>query len=140
MKEHRASRPAGRLPWWVVGGLVGAGGLVLAACSSSSSASSANAASRATPAGASSASSQSGTLKAPPGVSGTVAAVDPASSSMEVQNPETGQTTVSWTASTTFVETVSASLASVQAGDCVAVNGTPAGGTGSTRPPSTPSR
>jgi hypothetical protein len=126
-------RRAGELPgrrgsrarWLGLGASALAGGLVLAACSSSSSTSTASAgASAASPTGNSAAPVQ----KALPGVSGTVAALDPASSSMEVQNPATGQTTVSWTASTAFVQTVQASLSSVVPGDCVVVTGTPAAG------------
>ena len=58
-----------------------------------------------------------------PGASGQIAALTPPS--MEVQNPETGQTTVSWTSSTTFTQTVTGSLSTVTAGDCVSVSGTP---------------
>jgi hypothetical protein len=121
----------GRPSRWVLCGLLVGGGLALAACSSASSGSRKPAADLLSPAGAST-TRGGGTPKGPPGISGTVAAVDPGSSSMEVQNPETGQTTVSWTSSTTFVQTVSASLASVRAGDCVAVSGIPAGGASST--------
>jgi len=58
-----------------------------------------------------------------PGASGEIAALTPPS--MEVQNPETGQTTVNWTSSTTFTQTVTGSLSTVAAGDCVSVSGTP---------------
>ena len=57
----------------------------------------------------------------PLGASGSVAALS--ASSMEVQNPNTGQTTVSWTATTQFSNTVSEAVSSLVAGDCVSVTG-----------------
>ncbi len=60
---------------------------------------------------------------APAGASGSVAALQ--ASSMEVQNPSTGQTTVNWTSTTQFSKTVSESVGSLAAGDCVTVTGTP---------------
>ncbi len=54
---------------------------------------------------------------------GSVAALQ--ASSMEVQNPSTGQTTVNWTTSTQFSKTVSESVSVLTAGDCVTVTGTP---------------
>jgi hypothetical protein len=59
----------------------------------------------------------------PIGASGSVAALS--GSSMEVQNPSSGQTTVSWTSSTTFSKTVNESVSSLAAGDCIVVTGTP---------------
>lgn len=56
-----------------------------------------------------------------PGASGSVAAIT--GSSMEVQNQQTGQTTVSWTSATTFTKTATLTAASVAAGDCVTVIG-----------------
>lgn len=61
-----------------------------------------------------------------PGVIGSVAAIT--GSSMEVQNPSSGQTTVDWTGSTTFAQTVTLTSSSVAAGDCVTVIGTSSGG------------
>jgi hypothetical protein len=60
---------------------------------------------------------------APAGASGSIAALQ--ASSMEVQNPTTGQTTVSWTTTTQFSKTVTESVGSLAAGDCVTVTGTP---------------
>jgi hypothetical protein len=60
---------------------------------------------------------------APGLASGSVAALQ--ASSMEVQNPSTGQTTVNWTTSTQFSKTVTESVSSLAAGDCVTVTGTP---------------
>jgi hypothetical protein len=57
-----------------------------------------------------------------PGASGSVAAIT--GSSMEVQNPQSGQVTVSWTKSTAFTETVKVGATSVVAGDCVSAVGT----------------
>lgn len=72
--------------------------------------------------------------QAPPGAFGTAAAVS--ASSLEVQNPSTGQVTVNFSSSTTFSNTVSATLADVTVGSCVTVTST---ATGSSRPaPGTP--
>lgn len=60
----------------------------------------------------------------PPFTSGTVAALAP--SSMEVQNPQSGQTTVSWTATTDFSRTVTVGRDVLAPGACVTVNGTSA--------------
>jgi len=56
--------------------------------------------------------------------SGTVAALTQATSSMEVQNPTSGQVTVSWTATTTFTQTVTVSASEVAVGSCVTVTST----------------
>jgi hypothetical protein len=58
----------------------------------------------------------------PIGASGSIAAL--AASSMEVQNPNSGQTTVNWTSTTTFSKTAKESVSSITAGDCVTVTGT----------------
>lgn len=72
--------------------------------------------------------------QAPPGAFGTAAAVS--ASSLEVQNPSTGQVTVNFSSSTTFSNTVSGTLADVTVGSCVTVSST---ATGTTRPaPGTP--
>lgn len=55
----------------------------------------------------------------PPGTFGTAAAVT--ASSVEVQNQQSGQVTVNFTSSTTFTDTVAATLADVQAGECASV-------------------
>jgi hypothetical protein len=57
-----------------------------------------------------------------PGASGSVAAIT--GSSMEVQNTQTGQTTVSWTTSTAFTQMVTVPSSSVAVGDCVTASGT----------------
>ncbi len=58
----------------------------------------------------------------PVGASGSVAALS--ASSMEVQNPSSGQTTVTWTGTTQFSKTVTESVASLIVGDCVTATGT----------------
>ena len=55
--------------------------------------------------------------------SGRVAAI--IGSSMEVQNPSTGQTTVSWTPMTQFSKTASEAVSSITVGSCVSATGTP---------------
>ncbi|HEX3780365.1 MAG TPA: DUF5666 domain-containing protein [Pseudonocardiaceae bacterium] len=63
---------------------------------------------------------------APPGAFGTAAAVNP--TSLEVQNPSTGQVTVNFSSSTTFSNTVSGTLADVTVGSCVTATSTAAAG------------
>ena len=58
-----------------------------------------------------------------PGAFGTVAAVS--GSTLEVQNPETGQVSVLVTASTVISRTVTVPASSVRVGSCVTVTGTP---------------
>jgi Domain of unknown function (DUF5666) len=58
-----------------------------------------------------------------PGVVGTAAAVS--GSSLEVQNPTSGQVTVTFTASTPITDTVSVTSKDVTVGSCVAVVGKP---------------
>jgi hypothetical protein len=62
------------------------------------------------------------TSNAPGGATGSVAALN--ASSMEVQNPASGQTTVNWTSTTQFSKTVSEAVSSLSTGDCVSVTGT----------------
>jgi Domain of unknown function (DUF5666) len=62
------------------------------------------------------------TANAPSGATGSIAALN--ASSMEVQNPSSGQTTVTWTSTTQFSKTVSEAVASVAVGDCVTATGT----------------
>ena len=58
-----------------------------------------------------------------PGVVGTAAAVS--GSSMEVQNPTSGQVTVTFTSATAITETVSVTSGNVTVGSCVTVVGRP---------------
>lgn len=62
------------------------------------------------------------TSNRPLGTSGSVAALS--GSSMEVQSASSGQTTVTWTSTTTFSKTVSQAVSTLAAGDCVSVTGT----------------
>lgn len=59
-----------------------------------------------------------------PETEGSVAAIT--GSSMEVQDPETGQVTVDWTAATTFTQTLAVAASALVVGDCVSVTGTQA--------------
>jgi hypothetical protein len=64
------------------------------------------------------------TTASPIGASGSVAAIT--GTTMEVQNPSTGQTAVSWTPTTQFSKTVTEGVSSITVGSCVAATGTPA--------------
>ncbi|HXB38356.1 MAG TPA: DUF5666 domain-containing protein [Acidimicrobiales bacterium] len=59
---------------------------------------------------------------APTGAFGSVAALG--ATSMEVQNPSSGQTTVNWTSSTQFSKTVTEAVSAITVGDCVTATGT----------------
>jgi hypothetical protein len=102
----------------------------LAACGSGGS-SSASA-----PSSASSNSAAAG-QNGPPGVTGTIAAVS--RGTVQVQNPQSGQTAVTYTGSTTVTKTSSASRSALKPGVCVTVlSGTPGqGGGASSGSPST---
>lgn len=67
-----------------------------------------------------------------PSAFGTVATIT--ATSMEVQNPQTGQVTVGWTSSTVFTQTQAATSAAVVSGSCITVTGTPPAASGSTGP------
>lgn len=113
----RPSRPAVRAAAVVTGGLLAAA--VLGACGGSSAGGSAGSGSG-TPSASGSAAvpgSPGGPAARGPAASGLVAAVT--GTTMQVQNPQSGQVGVTWTATTTFSHTVAAALASVKAGACV---------------------
>jgi hypothetical protein len=59
---------------------------------------------------------------APPGVFGSIAAVS--GQTLQVQNPQSGQTAVSYDGSTKITNSVAGTLADVTTGACVTVNGT----------------
>jgi hypothetical protein len=59
---------------------------------------------------------------APIGAFGSVAALS--ATSMEVQNPSSGQTTVNWTSTTQFSKTVTEAVSAITVGDCVTATGT----------------
>lgn len=67
---------------------------------------------------------QTGAEGAPPGISGTIAAVN--GSSLQVQSPSIGEQTVLVTSGTRIIEIISGSSALVATGDCVRVIATPA--------------
>jgi hypothetical protein len=56
------------------------------------------------------------------GASGSVAALS--ATSMEVQNPSSGQTTVSWTGTTNFSKVVHETVGAIAIGECATVTGT----------------
>ncbi len=99
-------------------GVVATAGLAFAACGGSSGASTATSA-PASP-------SDSGSSTTPstlPGASGTIAAVN--GSSLEVQNAQSGQTTVNYTSTTTIRQISSTSASAVTVGSCVSAFGKP---------------
>ncbi|WP_366526728.1 DUF5666 domain-containing protein [Ferrimicrobium sp.] len=95
-------------------------GVILAACGSAASSTS----STAPPKSASTA------TRHPPKIaaSGTIAAVSPSASSLQVQGTATGETTVGWTSGTKFTQTTVISPSSLTVGSCVvAIEHTPRG-------------
>jgi hypothetical protein len=106
--------------------LAGLGIVVLAATACGSSAGT-----TVTPAAPSSSPAPRSTAPAFPGVVGTAAAVS--GSSLEVQNPTTGQVTVTFTAATAITETVTVTSKDVTVGSCVTVVGLPAATGAATR-------
>jgi hypothetical protein len=96
-------------------GAVGfAAALVLSACGGSSGANPTPSASSSDAAGQ----GGQGTPTGGPAASGKVAAIS--GETMQVQNQQTGQVAVSWSASTKFTHQVAISLVDVHAGDCAA--------------------
>src|SRR5664280_1384330 len=65
------------------------------------------------------------------GTSGTIAAIN--GTSLEVQNPTTGQVTVNYTSTTTFRQTVTASASAVTVGSCISAFGKPTSGSSSSK-------
>lgn len=104
---------------------------LLAACGGGST-KAASARASTSPVGSSPAASGSATRAGGPGgrsfsgAAGSVAAIT--GSSMEVQNPSSGQTTVNWTAATTFAQTVRLAASALAAGECVTVTGSSSNG------------
>ena len=94
--------------------------VTLAACGSSSSASTTST-TKAKAAGGGRGGFGAGGAR--PGTSGTIAAIT--GTSLEVQNPTTGQTTVTYTSATTFDQTVSAAASGVTVGSCISAFGKP---------------
>jgi hypothetical protein len=99
---------------------LGVAAVTLAACGSSSSASTTST-TKAKAAGGGR--GRFGAGGARPGTSGTIAAIT--GTSLEVQNPTTGQTTVTYTSATTFDQTVSAAASGVTVGSCISAFGKP---------------
>ena len=105
-------------------GAIGAAGIVFAACGGSSGASST---STTAPAAGAGTSTPPSTV---PGANGTIAAVT--GTSLEVQNTQTGQTTVNYTSTTVIRQITSTTLSAVTVGSCIVATGTPTGGTNTT--------
>ncbi|MDT4937586.1 MAG: hypothetical protein QOG80_1257, partial [Pseudonocardiales bacterium] len=101
----------------VVGVLMLASALVLAACGggSSGSGSTSPAAASATAGAAGGGAAGGGAGR--PGAAGQIAAIT--GTTMQVQSQQAGQVGVSWTASTTFSHPVTTTLSAIKAGDCV---------------------
>jgi Domain of unknown function (DUF5666) len=112
--------------------LTGAGIVVLtvAACGSSGT-SATPAAPVASPAAPGSSPTPTGTQAAFPGTVGTAAAVS--GTSIEVQNPTSGQVTVTFTATTPITDTVTVTSKDVSVGSCVTVVGQPSTSGAATR-------
>lgn len=109
-----------RTQTFLVISLLTAAGTALAGCGSNGATPAPAAALTQSP-GARAGGGLAGGLRTPPGAFGLVAAVS--ASKLEVQNPQTGQTTVSFNAKTTFTRTESAALADVTVGVCVTAIG-----------------
>src|SRR5664280_2644758 len=103
---------------------LGAAGVAMAACGSSSASTPASSSTPTTSRGSSA--SGSTTPRQFPGTSGTIAAIN--GTSLEVQNPTTGQVTVNYTSTTTFRQTVTASASAVTVGSCISAFGKPTSG------------
>jgi Domain of unknown function (DUF5666) len=101
---------------------LGVAAVTLAACGSSSSASTTSTTST-TKAKAAGGGRGFGAGGARPGTSGTIAAIT--GTSLEVQNPTSGQTTVTYTSATTFDQTVSAAASGLTVGSCISAFGKP---------------
>jgi Domain of unknown function (DUF5666) len=114
--------------------LAGLGIVVLgvAACGSGGSSATVAGTAAASPAAQASSPAPTPSQAAFPGVVGTAAAVS--GSSLEVQNPTSGQVTVTFTATTPITETVTATAKDVTVGSCVTVVGKPSAAGSATGP------
>jgi hypothetical protein len=116
--------PAARRSWqrrWTPA-LAGVGIVLLTATACGSSGTTSSTPSAA-PAAAASTPKPTSSAAAFPGVTGTAAAVS--GSSMEIQNPTSGQVTVTFTASTPITDTMTVTAKDVTVGNCVTVVGKP---------------
>jgi len=103
-----------------LGLMAGALAFTLAACGGSSPTPAANNSGGGQPSGANGPGGG-----APPGVFGSIAAIS--GQTLQVQNPQSGQTAVSYDGSTKITNSVAGALADVTTGACVTVNGTSSG-------------
>jgi hypothetical protein len=127
--------PAARLRWrrrWIPA-LAGLGIVVLAAtaCGGAGTTAAPAAASSSPAAAPNSSPAPASAQAAFPGIVGTAAAVS--GSSLEVQNPTSGQVTVTFTATTPITETVTVTSKDVTVGSCVTVVGQPSAAGAATR-------
>ena len=111
---HPAAASPARRPWnrkmrqLATLGVIASAGIAFAACGGSSGASSTTTTAPSTAAAGGNSSTTPSSL---PGANGTIAAVT--GTSLEVQNTETGQTTVNYTPTTTIRQTTSTTLSAV---------------------------
>jgi hypothetical protein len=110
-----------------------AGVLTLAACSSSSK--TASQPSAASPSGAAGGGTGGGTRQGGPAASGLAAAIT--GNTIEVQNPSTGQVSVTFSATTRFTQAKKVNVASIVAGDCVTASAVAAAGSSASSAPAT---
>ncbi len=101
---------------------LGVAAVTLAACGSSSSASTTSSTAARSNSQSGSGTGGSGTPRQAPGASGSIAAIN--GTSLEVQS-STGQTTVTYTPTTTFAQTVAVTSSSVTNGSCITAVGKP---------------
>ena len=121
-----AARRSPRRRWAPALAGLGIVALATAACSSGGGTTATPAATIASSAAPSSSPAPSATRAAAfPGVVGTAAAVS--GSSLEVQNPTSGQVTVTFTGTTPIIDTVTVTSKDVTVGSCVTVVGKPSG-------------
>ena len=124
-----AARRRSRRRWAPALAGLGIVALATAACSSGGGTTATPAATIASSAAPSSSPAPSASPAAFPGVVGTAAAVS--GSNIEVQNPTSGQVTVTFTGTTPITDTVTVTSKAVTVGSCVTVVGKPSGtGTG----------
>ncbi len=109
--------------------VLGVAAVILAACGGSSASNTASHTSTSTTTGTGRGAGAGGG-RSFPGTTGTIAAIN--GSSLEVQS-STSQTTVTYTSTTTFEQTTSATVANVTVGSCISAFGKPTSGSSSTK-------
>jgi len=125
----RARRPVRGRRMLALAALAALAALLAACGSSSASTTTTTSGSTTSGSGSGAGSNGSGSGRQFPGASGTIATVN--GTSMEVQNPSSGQTTVNYTPSTTFRQIVSSNASAVTVGSCISAFGKPTSGSSS---------